>query len=156
MPTTERLLSLMADHESDRVERTVSTNNTDKFGEAICAFANDFPGNGQPGYLLVGVQDGGALDGLEVTDRILLRLGDLRSNVNLVCCLMNNFAVCGSAFLSLASAPKPVRCLAAARHRRRLWPSHTDLGWTNRRRSLRSRRRLFHPRRVRRTVVGPT
>ena len=83
MPTTELLLSLMADLESDRVERTASTNNTDKFGEAICAFANDFPRNEQPGYLLVGVRDGGTLDGLEVTDRILLRLGDLRSNVNL-------------------------------------------------------------------------
>lgn len=59
------------------------TNDTDKFGEAICAFANDFPGHSQPGYLLIGVQDGGALDGLEVTDRTLLRLGDLRSNVNL-------------------------------------------------------------------------
>ncbi len=83
MLSTDQLLSLIADLESDRVERTVSTNNTDKFGEAICTFANDFPGHGQPGYLLVGVRDDGALDGLDVTDRILLRLGDLRSNVNL-------------------------------------------------------------------------
>lgn len=83
MLSNDDLLSLIADHESDRVERTVSTNNTDKFGEAICAFANDFPRHGKPGYLLIGVRDGGALDGLDVTDRILLRLGDLRSNVNL-------------------------------------------------------------------------
>ena len=83
MLSNDDLLSLIADHESDRVERTVSTNNTDKLGEAICAFANDFPGHGKPGYLLIGVRDGGALDGLEVTDRTLLRLGDLRSNVNL-------------------------------------------------------------------------
>ncbi|MYE83457.1 MAG: transcriptional regulator, partial [Gammaproteobacteria bacterium] len=76
MLSTDELLALIADHESDRVERTVSTNDTDKFGEAICAFANDFPGHSQPGYLLIGVQDGRALDGLEVTDRTLLRLGD--------------------------------------------------------------------------------
>lgn len=32
---------LLKDLESDRVERTISTTNTDKFGQAICAFAND-------------------------------------------------------------------------------------------------------------------
>ena len=35
--------ALLNDIESDRVERTVSTTNTDKFGQAICAFANDLP-----------------------------------------------------------------------------------------------------------------
>ena len=83
MLTTDALLNLIADHESDRVEMTESTNNTDKFGEAICAFANDFSGHDQPGYLIVGVRDSGTLSGLRVTDRILRRLGDLRSNVNL-------------------------------------------------------------------------
>ena len=48
MLSNDDLLSLIADHESDRVERTVSTNNTDKFGEAICAFANDFPATASP------------------------------------------------------------------------------------------------------------
>ena len=47
--TTEQLRALIADRESDRVELTVSTNNTDKFGEAICAFANDFSNHRQPG-----------------------------------------------------------------------------------------------------------
>lgn len=47
MLTTERLLTLMADHESDRVEMTVAVKDTDKFGEAICAFANDFPNHRQ-------------------------------------------------------------------------------------------------------------
>ena len=42
------------------------------------------------------------------------------------------------------SAPKPVRRFATAARRLRLRPSHTDLAWTNRRRSLRSRHRLFH------------
>ena len=50
MLTTDELRALIADHESDRVELTVSTTKTDKFGEPICAFANDFPNHRQPGY----------------------------------------------------------------------------------------------------------
>ena len=83
MLTVDQLRTLMADPESDRVEKTASTRNTDKLGEAICAFANDFPGHRQPGYLLVGVDDDGQASGLGVTDERLRALGDLRSNVNL-------------------------------------------------------------------------
>ena len=39
----DEIRALLNDIESDRVERTVSTTNTDKFGQAICAFANDLP-----------------------------------------------------------------------------------------------------------------
>ena len=83
MLTADQLRTLMATPESDRVEKTTSTRNTDKFGEAICAFANDFPGHRQPGYLLAGVDDNGQTSGLVVTDEVLRVLGDLRSNVNL-------------------------------------------------------------------------
>ena len=83
MLATDQLLALMSTHESDRVELTMSTNNTDKFCEAICAFANDFPNHRQYGYLLVGVDDNGNPGGLSVTDQLLRRLGDLRSNINL-------------------------------------------------------------------------
>ena len=83
MLTTDQLHALLANHESESVELTTSTNNTDKFCEAICAFANDFPNGGQPGYLLVGVNDDRTASGLTVTDRLLRRLSDLRSNVNL-------------------------------------------------------------------------
>ena len=41
MITTTEIRALLNDIESDRVERTISTTNTDKFGQAICAFAND-------------------------------------------------------------------------------------------------------------------
>ena len=75
MLTTDELRALIADGESDRVEFTVST--TDKFGEAICAFANDFPDHGQPGRLVVGVDDAGTVGGLAVTDDLLKRLGAL-------------------------------------------------------------------------------
>jgi ATP-dependent DNA helicase RecG len=43
MLTKDELIKLLSDLESDSVERTVSTTNTDKFCEAICAFANDYP-----------------------------------------------------------------------------------------------------------------
>ena len=57
MLTSEQLSALIADHGSDRLELTERTNSTDKFGEAICAFANDFADHGRPGHLLVGVTD---------------------------------------------------------------------------------------------------
>ena len=83
MLTTDQLRALIAARESDGVELTVSTANTDKFGEAVCAFANDFPNHGQPGHLIVGVRDDGTVSGLTVTDGLLRRLGELRSNVNI-------------------------------------------------------------------------
>ena len=45
MLTTDQLLALLVDHESDAVEFTTFTKNTDKFCEAICAFANDHSAN---------------------------------------------------------------------------------------------------------------
>lgn len=83
MLTIDQLQDLMVRGESDHVELTTSTKNTDKFGEAICAFANDFPNHRQPGYLLVGVSDKGKASGLTVTDELLRSLAELRSNVNL-------------------------------------------------------------------------
>ena len=83
MLTTDELRTLIADHESDRVVLTTSTTKTDKFGEAVCAFANDFPNHGQPGYLIIGVDDKARFSGLTVSDELLKNLGDLRSNVNI-------------------------------------------------------------------------
>lgn len=37
----EELMAMLRDLESDCVERTVSTTNTDKFGQIIGSFAND-------------------------------------------------------------------------------------------------------------------
>ncbi len=83
MLTDAPLRALLAGGESDRVEFTTALKNTAKFGEAVCAFANDFPDQRQPGYLLLGVNDKGKPSGLTVTDALLRRLGELRSNVNL-------------------------------------------------------------------------
>ncbi|RJP33215.1 MAG: transcriptional regulator [Candidatus Omnitrophota bacterium] len=83
MLTIQELQALMTDLESDRVERTSSTKDTDKFAEAICAFANDLPNHKQPGYLLIGVDDHGNPTGLNATDQLLQNLGALRSDGNI-------------------------------------------------------------------------
>jgi ATP-dependent DNA helicase RecG len=80
MLTKEQLQALLANVESDRVERTISTTDTDKFCEAICAFANDLPNSQQPGYLLVGVTPEGHPSGLTITDQLLQNLASHRSN----------------------------------------------------------------------------
>ncbi len=80
----EDLARLLKEVESDRVERTVAISNTDKFGEAICAFANDLPNNQQPGYLIVGANDNGSLCDLKVTDQLLQNLSAIRTDGNIV------------------------------------------------------------------------
>lgn len=82
--TEAQLIKLLSDPEADHIERTVSTNNMDKFGQAICAFANDLPNHRRPGYLLVGVKDDGKLSGLSVSDEILASLGGIRSDGNVL------------------------------------------------------------------------
>jgi len=83
MLTTEEVEKLIADLESDRIERTVSVNDTDKFCQAVCAFANDMPNHRKPGYLLVGVSDDGKIAGINVDDRLLKNLAGLRSDGNI-------------------------------------------------------------------------
>jgi ATP-dependent DNA helicase RecG len=82
--STEELSALLADIESDRVERKESASNADKIGEAICAFANDLAGHNQPGVLFVGVRDNGVTAGLEVTDRLLQNLASFRDQGNIL------------------------------------------------------------------------
>ena len=83
MLTQNQLIDLLSDIESDHVERTESTDKTDKFSEALCAFANDMPNHRQPGYLIVGVDKKGKPCGLKVTEQLLERLGALRSDGNI-------------------------------------------------------------------------
>lgn len=84
MLSSDEIAALLADLESDRVERTESTNNTDKFSRAVCAFANDMPGHGKPGVLIVGARDNGTLAGVPITDQLLQNLGGLRSDGNIL------------------------------------------------------------------------
>ena len=81
--TKEEIRALLNDLESDRVERTISTTNTDKFGQAICAFANDLPDHREPGYLFLGVTDDGEVKGLNVTDELLKNVAAIRTDGNI-------------------------------------------------------------------------
>lgn len=81
--TEQELNDLIARHEADRVEFTISTNDTEKFSEAVCSFANDLPNHGQPGHLVVGLDDKGRFAGLTVTDQLLRNLGGLRDDGNI-------------------------------------------------------------------------
>ncbi|WNG23095.1 hypothetical protein F0U62_02870 [Cystobacter fuscus] len=80
----EELERLLVDLESHRVERKLALTDPEKIRQAICAFANDLPGTGLPGYLFVGVDDAGVPTGKPVTDQMLLTLADMRSDGNIL------------------------------------------------------------------------
>ncbi len=71
---------LLLDTETDRVERTVSVSNIDKFAEAICSFANDMANSGKPGYLFVGATPDGLASRAVISDQLLENLAAIRSN----------------------------------------------------------------------------
>jgi ATP-dependent DNA helicase RecG len=79
----EELEQLLRDDETDRSERTVSTEKTDKFCEAICAFANDLPNHRRPGYLFIGARPDGTASGAQITDRLLQSLAGIRADGNI-------------------------------------------------------------------------
>lgn len=84
MLTHEELRHLLTSTETARVERTVSTGDMDKFSEAICAFSNDMPGSGKPGYLILGAHNDGRLSGLCVTDDLYKKIAGIRSDGNIL------------------------------------------------------------------------
>ena len=77
--TIDRVKELLADMESDWIERTTSIRE-DKLGPAICAYSNDFPSHRHPGYVLLGVRDDGSLAGMTWTDEQLQTIGNIKSN----------------------------------------------------------------------------
>lgn len=79
MITKDKVEELLADMESDRIERTVSIRE-DKLGPAICAYSNDFPNHKQSGYIVLGVNDAGSLAGMTWTDEHLQTIGSIKSN----------------------------------------------------------------------------
>jgi len=82
--TDQELEELLKDLESDRVERKASLSSPDTVRETICQFANDLPGHGQPGVIFIGANDDGSCAGLTITDELLRRLADMRSDGNIV------------------------------------------------------------------------
>ncbi|NOX45658.1 MAG: transcriptional regulator, partial [Chlorobi bacterium] len=75
---------MLADLESEQVERTSSTSDTNKFAQAVCAFSNDISNTGRNGFLLIGVNDNGALSKLKSSDKLLQNFGGLRSDGNIL------------------------------------------------------------------------
>ena len=85
MLSKAEILKMLADKESDRIELTVSTNNTDKFAQAICAFSNDLANHKLPGYLFIGVSEKTCeLSGLKVTDELLRNIAAIRCDGNVL------------------------------------------------------------------------
>jgi len=82
------LEAVMADLESEFVEREESLRRAppakdgpiEHIRQAVCAFANDLPGHGRPGVVFVGVRDDGTPSGFPVTDRLLQRLADIKTD----------------------------------------------------------------------------
>ena len=75
---------LLPQLEQDRVEKTISRNDADKFGEAICSFANDLPNHKLPGYLIVGVNNDGSRAGMTIDEQQLQTLLDFRTDGRIV------------------------------------------------------------------------
>jgi ATP-dependent DNA helicase RecG len=77
---------LLPDIESDLVERkeTWSGDAPEKGRQAVCAFANDLPDHRKPGVLFVGAKDDGRPSGIEVTDRLLQTLSDIKTDGNIL------------------------------------------------------------------------
>lgn len=84
MLNAETILPLLKDTENERTERTTSKDAKEKFGQAICAFANDIMNTGAPGYLFIGANDDGSPSGLKYTDALQKDLAGMRSEGNLL------------------------------------------------------------------------
>jgi ATP-dependent DNA helicase RecG len=86
MISVEQLEALARDLESFRVERKRSFKPVKSdIEEAICAFANDLPGTGEVGIVIIGADDKtGTPTGLHVTDELLREITDIRSAGNIL------------------------------------------------------------------------
>lgn len=84
MLSDDELRKLLLDGEADHVERTISVTDSDKFGEAVCSFANDLPNRRQPGVLFIGVNDDGSCGNVDITEQLLQRLLGLRTEGNIL------------------------------------------------------------------------
>lgn len=84
--TDSELLGLLNDTESDRAERKRSFkgDTPTRARQAVCAFANDLPNYNEPGVLFIGVEDSGEPSGVEITDRMLLDLSDMKTDGNIL------------------------------------------------------------------------
>ncbi len=121
--TQDELEAMLADLESDLVERKESLQGDTprKIREAVCAFANDLPDHQRPGVVFVGADDAGAPVGLEITDRLLLQLADVKTDGNIVpppTLTVRKHALRGTPVAVIAVWPSDA---PPVRHRGRIW-----------------------------------
>lgn len=84
MISREELEVLLPQIEQDRIEKTISRNDAEKFGEAICSFANDLPNHNKPGYLIIGVNDDGSRAGMTIDEQQVQTLLSFRTDGRIV------------------------------------------------------------------------
>ena len=82
----DELAAMLDDLESDRIERKKawSGDAPEKARQAVCAFANDLPNHAQPGVVFIGVNDDGSVANIDVTDKLLLTLSDMKTDGKIV------------------------------------------------------------------------
>ena len=80
------LEAMMTDLESDLVERKESLEGDppNEIGATVCALANDLPNHSRPGIVFIGASDSGRPTGLQITDELLLDLGHIKTDGNIV------------------------------------------------------------------------
>ncbi len=80
----EALETLLDDVESDLAERKQSFkgDTPKKARQAVCAFANDLPNHQQAGVLFIGAMDDGEPSNEPITDELLCRLADMKTDGN--------------------------------------------------------------------------
>ncbi|MGQ0663880.1 MAG: ATP-binding protein [Pseudomonadota bacterium] len=115
------LEALLAQGESEVVERKASLASKDRIAEAICAFANDLADRGTQAVVFVGAMDDGSCANLTITDQLLLELADLRTNGNIypfptMTVEKRTVGGCELAVVVVAPADNP-----PVRHRGRTW-----------------------------------
>ncbi|TLV02234.1 ATP-binding protein [Dyadobacter luticola] len=84
MISEEEVKKILPALEADRIEKTISKTDADKFGEAICSFCNDMPNHKLPGYLIIGAKDDGTLNGTIVDEQLMQTLLNYRTDGRIV------------------------------------------------------------------------
>lgn len=84
MISKEELNILLSGMETDRVEKTISKTDSNKFGETICSFSNDMAAKGLPGYLIVGANDDGSIAGIDIDEQIMQTLLNYRTDGRII------------------------------------------------------------------------
>jgi ATP-dependent DNA helicase RecG len=84
--TDSELEALRFDSGSEACEREESLGGSapDRVREAICAFANDLADSRRPGVIFIGVRDDGTPSDHPISDELLLALGDMKTDGNIV------------------------------------------------------------------------